>query len=301
MANKETDEPVDKGQVAYVLDDNTLNRIDRLVNRYRKEFASQGVLSQAGGGSSVGPFENASKLVPRLFDEEADKPVSDFVKQRLNDPANMVAMISGETAGISAIRRVQALLKLYNDHVTEKLPLPSGMNLQFIIRKIRYLMKQYGREMARNISSVQKMDRETAVSIIQNTLNDNFRAGGLRADNNAQRVEDAVNRNTRYNDFNLKHLVNEVNLNGANNEQLLLSILKAQGATTDSLDELAASFSDGEVSFSVPKGAYASPAYYSTPKQALTFDDPVNQGGKGMGKKQHYFPRFTRRWVAISC
>lgn len=300
MANKDTDDPVDTGQVSYVLDNNTLERIDRLVNRYRKEFASQGVLSQAGGGSAVGPFENASKLVPKLYAEEANRPVSDYVKERLNDPANMVAMISGETTGVSAIRRVQALLKLYNDHVSDNIPLPPDMNQNYIIRKIRYLMKKYGAEMARNISSVQRMDRETAVKIIKNTINDNFTAGGLRADARAQQIRDAVNHGTRLADFNARHLINEINLNGANNEEILLSILRAQGATADSMDELAQSFSDGEVSFSLKKGAFGSPGQFSTPKQTLTFD---NQGGTGgfASNKRHSFPRFTRRWVPISC
>lgn len=284
-------------EVSYVLDKSSIQRIDRLVSRYRKEFDEKTKENQKGG-NAAGPFATKMQLTPKLLDGEINKPLSAEVVANLEDPANMVAMISGETTGVTAIRRFQALLKIYNDHVGRKIPLPSGVTTNFLVQKMRMMLEKYGTEMRRNISNVEKMDRSTAVSVISNLINRNSRLGREANESNTNNIRDDLMDLRLSARTDATDIMGEMAYNSKNTQELLKAILLSEKGS-----DLKPTALDSDIDINPSFLAGATPPHFSTPLSKSA--SQPNMTGKGAGKtfvkqKRRQKVLFKRRWVPIT-
>lgn len=278
--------------VAFILDHNTLHKIERLVGRYRQEFASSSD-NQTGAG------EINRKM--RLVEDATPKSVvKEDLEERLNDPANVVAIITGEGKGISAIRRFQALYKVYTDHITGKHPLPPKVTSTYIQQQMQQLLQKYGKEMKRNVSQVQQMDREEAVRILRNTLVHGFRqaSGEVSQEVIKNRIQ------SRHNSRQLMDVMVDGQRQSEVGQRLLEKIASRTPppgyATQDPADvRQRLQFDDGEVSFGPsPRSTFKPVEPYHTP---IVLRPELTQFGTGLGNKRVNRPRFKRQWKAISC
>lgn len=278
--------------VAFILDHNTLERIERLVGRYREEFASSSD-NQTGAGQ-------INKKMRLVEDATPKAVVKEDLEARLNDPANVVAIITGEGKGISAVRRFQALYKVYTDHITGKHPLPPKVTSTYIQQQMQQLLQKYGKEMKRNVSQVQQMDREEAVRILRNTLVHGFRQ-------TSGEVSQEVIKNRIQNRQNNRQLM-EVMADGQRQSEIGQRILEKIASRTPppgyaTQDPTGVrqrlQFDDGEVSFGSAPGSTFKPVEPN--RIPLVVSPELIQFGKGLGSKRVNRPRFKRQWKAISC
>lgn len=277
--------------VAFILDPNTLQRIERLVGRYRQEFASSSE-NQTGGGTKM-----------RLVEDATPKSVAkEDLEERLNDPANVVAIITGEGKGISAVRRFQALYKVYADHITGKHPLPPKVTSTYIQQQMQQLLQKYGKEMKRNVSQVQHMDREEAVRILRNTLVHGFRqtSGEVSQEVIKNRIQ------SRQNNRQLMEVMADGQRRSEFGQRALLEEIASRTpppgyATQDPTGvRQRLQFSDGEVSFGRSPRATFTPVEPNKIPLLITSELARVQSGRGLGNKRVKKPRFKRQWKAIS-
>ena len=289
--NKETSSN-ESAPVAFILDEDTLKRIERLVGRYRQEFASSSD-NQTGGG------EINKKM--RLVEDATPKSVlKEDLEERLDDPANVVAIITGEGKGISAVRRFQALYKVYTDHITGKHPLPPKVTSTYIQQQMQQLLHQYGKEMKRNVSHVQQMDREEAVKILRNTLIHGFRqaSGEVSQEVIKNRIQ------SRQNNRQLMEAMEDGQRQSEIGQRLLEKIVSRTPppgyATQDPTGiRQRLQFDDGEVSFGPsPRSTFKPVQPHHTP---IIIDPMRIQYGTGLGNKKVKRPHFKRQWRPISC
>ena len=133
----------------FLLDRFAFDRIQRLVQHYEKKTKDD--VQQRGGGI----IDRTMRLTPEAY---SDLDTSNM-RADLDDPSSVSTLLGGESKGVSAIRRAQALVKLLADHMYRNIKLPRGWNIDYIRREIRKLLSQYGADIKRNLPRVETMDR----------------------------------------------------------------------------------------------------------------------------------------------
>ena len=149
------------GNTVFLLDKFAFDRIQRLVRRYEKKTKDV----QSGAGI----FDRTMRLTPEAY-TNLD---TSTMRADLDDPSSVAALLGDESKGVSAIRRAQALVKLFADHMYRNIKLPRGWNIDYIRREIRKLLSKYGADIKRNLPRVETMDRQTAIKILSASITRN--------------------------------------------------------------------------------------------------------------------------------
>ena len=149
------------GNTVFLIDRFALDRIERLVRRYERKTKD----GQSGGCM----VDRTMRLTPEAY---ANLDTSNM-RADLDDPSSVAALLGEESKGVSAIRRAQALVKLFADHMYRNIKLPSGWNIDYMRREIRKLLAKYGADIKRNLPRVETMDRRTAIKILSASIKRN--------------------------------------------------------------------------------------------------------------------------------
>ena len=175
------------GSTAFLLDKFAFDRIERLVRRYEKQMKDvqqQQQQQQRGGGV----IDKTMKLTPEAY---ANLNTSNM-RADLDDPSSVSGLLGGESKGVSAIRRAQALIKLFADHMCRDIKLPRGWNIDYIRREIKKLLTNYGADIKRNLGRVETMDRKTAINILAASIDRNNTSLKNAADENTERLTGSI-------------------------------------------------------------------------------------------------------------
>ena len=164
------------GNTVFLIDRFALDRIERLVRRYEKKTKDV----QSGGAL----VDRTMRLTPEAY---ANLDTSNM-RADLDDPSSVAALLGDESKGVSAIRRAQALVKLFADHMYRNIKLPRGWNIDYIRRELRKLLSKYGADIKRNLPRVETMDRRTAIRILSASITRNNTAVKDAATANADRL-----------------------------------------------------------------------------------------------------------------
>ena len=172
------------GSTVFLLDKFAFDRIERLVKRYEKQMNDVQNQQQKGGGV----IDKTMKLTPEAY---ANLNTSNM-RADLDDPSSVSGLLGGESRGVSAIRRAQALIKLFADYMYRDIKLPRGWNIDYIRREIKKLLTNYGADIKRNLGRVETMDRKTAVNVLAASISRNNTALKNAADENAQQLTGSI-------------------------------------------------------------------------------------------------------------
>ena len=149
------------GNTVFLIDRFALDRIERLVRRYEKKTKDV----QSGGAM----VDRTMRLTPEAY---ANLHTSNMLAD-LDVPSSVAALLGDESKGVSAIRRAQALVKLFADHMYRNIKLPRGWNINYIRREIKKLLSKYGADIKRNLPRGETMDRRTAIRILSASIKRN--------------------------------------------------------------------------------------------------------------------------------
>ena len=169
------------GSTVFLLDKFAFDRIERLVRRYEKQMKDD---QQKGGGM----IDKTMKLTPEAY---ADLDNSN-IRADLDDPSVVAGLLGGESKGVSAIRRAQALIKLFADHMYRNIKLPRGWNIDYIRRELVQLLTKYKGDIKRNLGRVETMDRKTAIEILSSSITCNNSVLNENADENTERLAESI-------------------------------------------------------------------------------------------------------------
>ena len=173
------------GSTVFLLDKFAFDRIERLVKRYEKQMNDvQNQPQQKGGGV----IDKTMKLTPEAY---ANLNTSNM-RADLDDPRSVSGLLGGESKGVSAIRRAQALIKLFADHMYRDIKLPRGWNIDYIRREIKKLLTTYSADIKRNLGRVETMDRKTAINVLAASIDRNNTTLKNTADENTERLTDSI-------------------------------------------------------------------------------------------------------------
>ena len=146
----------------FLLDRSAFDRIERLVRRYEQQRTKA---VQQGSGM----IDRSMRLTPEAY---SNLDTSNM-RADLDDPSSVAALLGDESKGVAAIRRAQALVKLFADHMYRNIKLPRGWNVDYIRRELKKLLSTYGTDIKRNLPRVDSMDRRTAIKILSASIKRN--------------------------------------------------------------------------------------------------------------------------------
>ena len=299
------------GNTVFLLDRFAFDRIQRLVRRYEQK--TQDV--QRGGAI----VDRTMRLTPEAY---ADLDTSNM-RADLDDPSSVAALLGGESKGVSAIRRAQALVKLFADHMYRNIKLPRGWNIDYIRREIRKLLSKYGADIKRNLPRVETMDRQTAIKILSASITRNNTAIKDDARANTDRLAISLDeskdllaallqgqqdllkeqRDANYQHFKpygstpytpgLDHTIRDFEYDD--------EVRLKKYPTSDTYD--LESFIDDAYDRVYTPGRMVPDSGVNTMGTLNESASGANQFGLGRGKKQStkYKPVFTKRWKPIIC
>ena len=146
----------------YFIDAASIERIKRLVKSLKRAEAAKhrksSRTSQRGGAFTRPRY--------RLTDKPYQAPAS-FANPLWDDPVRQRLRLAGQSRGVMALERLNALLKIRADHLNRRIPLPRGWTRYSLNGMINQLLTLYKKDIELSAFPMNKsMTREEALSVL---------------------------------------------------------------------------------------------------------------------------------------
>ena len=145
----------------YFIDAASIERIKRLVKSLKRTEAAKHRRTRQSqrGGAFTRPRS-------RLTDKPYQTPAS-FANPLWDDPVRLRLQLAGQSTGVMALERINALLKIRADHLNRRIPLPRGWTRYALNGMINQLLTKYKKDIELSAFPMNKsMTREEALSML---------------------------------------------------------------------------------------------------------------------------------------
>ena len=145
----------------YFIDAASIERIKRLVKSLKRTEAAKHRRTRKSqrGGAFTRPRS-------RLTDKPYQTPAS-FANPLWDDPVRLRLQLAGQSTGVMALERLNALLKIRADHLNRNIPLPRGWTRYSLNGMINQIVTRYKKDIEVSAFPMNKsMTREEALSVL---------------------------------------------------------------------------------------------------------------------------------------